>query len=88
MDVYTSRLEELVQKIEGKLKEIPYIDKLLEIKGIGMVTVSGFIAEVGDIRRFDNPKQLQKACRHMRSWRTIQASIMERAVSATEEEND
>lgn len=60
MDVYTSRLKELVQKIEGKLKEIPYIDKLLEIKGIGMVTVSGFIAEVGDIRRFDNPKQLQK----------------------------
>ena len=60
MDVYTSRLEELLQKLEGKLKEIPYIDKLLEIKGIGMVTVSGFIAEVGDIRRFDNPKQLQK----------------------------
>ena len=25
-----------------------------------MVTVSGFIAEVGDIGRFDNPKQLQK----------------------------
>lgn len=25
-----------------------------------MITVSGFIAEVGDIGRFDNPKQLQK----------------------------
>ena len=25
-----------------------------------MVTVSGFIAEVGDIGRFDNPKQLRK----------------------------
>lgn len=25
-----------------------------------LVTVSGFIAETGDIRRFDNPKQLQK----------------------------
>lgn len=60
MDVYTSRLEELLQKIESKLKEIPYIDKLLEMKGIGMATVSGFIAEVGDIGRFDNPKQLQK----------------------------
>lgn len=60
MDVYTSRLEELLQKIESKVKEIPYIDKLLEIKGIGMVTVSGFIAEAGDIGRFDNPKQLQK----------------------------
>ena len=60
MDVYASRLEELLQCIEDKLKEIPYVDKLMEIKGIGLVTVSGFIAEVGDIGRFDNPKQLQK----------------------------
>ena len=60
MDVYTSRLESLLENIMGKLQEIPYINKLLEIKGIGLVTVSGFIAEVGDIGRFDNPKQLQK----------------------------
>lgn len=60
MDVYTSRLEELLRGIEEKLNGIPYIDKLMEIKGIGLATISGFIAEVGDIRRFDNPKQLQK----------------------------
>ena len=60
MDVYALRLECLLQKIEEKMKEIPYIDKLLAIKGIGLVTVSGFVAEVGDISRFDNPKQLQK----------------------------
>ena len=30
------------------------------IRGIGMVTVSGFIAEVGDIGCFDSHKQLQK----------------------------
>ena len=60
MDVYVSRLDELLVNIEEKLKEIPYVDKLMEIKGIGLVTVSGFIAEVGDIGRFDNPKQLQK----------------------------
>ena len=30
------------------------------VPSIGLVTVSGFIAEVGDIGRFDNPKQLQK----------------------------
>lgn len=59
-DVYNTRLEELLLKIEEKLSEIPYIDKLLEIKGVGLITVSGFIAEVGDISRFDNPKQLQK----------------------------
>ena len=60
MDVYASRVEELLGVIEEKLKEIPYIDKLMAIKGVGLVTVSGFIAEVGDIRRFDDPKQLQK----------------------------
>ena len=60
MDVYTARQEELLRNIEEKLKEIPYTDNLLAIKGIGMVTVSVFIAEVGDIGRFDNPKQLQK----------------------------
>ena len=44
MDVYVSRLDELLVNIEEKLKEIPYVDKLMEIKGIGLVTVSGFIA--------------------------------------------
>ena len=60
MDVYVLRMEELLRKMEEKLKEIPYIDKLMEIKGIGLVTIGGFIAEVGDIGRFDSPKQLQK----------------------------
>lgn len=59
-DVYTKRLEELTEKIEVKLEEIPYVDKLLEIKGVGKKTVSGLIAEIGDISRFDNPKQVQK----------------------------
>jgi transposase len=59
-EMYSLRMEELMQTIEEKLIQIPYIDKLLEIKGIGMITVCGFIAEAGDIRRFDNPKQLQK----------------------------
>ena len=59
-DSYSARMDELLNKLEEKLMEILYVDKLLEIKGIGMITVSGFIAEVGDIKRFDNPKQLQK----------------------------
>lgn len=46
--------------IEEKLLGIPYIDKLLEIKEIGMKTVSVFLAEAGDITRFDDPKLLQK----------------------------
>lgn len=53
-------LEKVMDLIEELCRQIPMAEKLLEIKGIGLKTVSGFLAEVGDIRRFDNPKQLQK----------------------------
>jgi len=59
-DLYKNRVDEYMALIEELLKQIPYIDKLLAIKGVGIRTVSGFVAEVGDIGRFDNPKQLQK----------------------------
>lgn len=59
-EVYNSRVEELMELLTALLEDIPYIDKLLEIKGVGLKTVSGFIAEVGDLSRFKNPKQLQK----------------------------
>ena len=59
-DLYSNRINEYMTLIEELLDQIPYIDKLLAIKGVGIKTVSGFVAEVGDIGRFDNPKQLQK----------------------------
>ncbi|MCL2865803.1 MAG: IS110 family transposase [Lachnospiraceae bacterium] len=59
-ETYSARVNDLLQLIEDMISEIPHVEKLLEIKGVGMKTVSGFIAEVGDISRFDNPKQLQK----------------------------
>ena len=54
------RLREVMGLIKELMEEIPEAKKLLEIKGIGEKTVSGFIAEVGDVRRFTDPKQLQK----------------------------
>lgn len=59
-EIYKSRMDELMEEIEELLSGIPYIDKLMGISGIGIKTVSCFIAEVGDIERFDNPKQVQK----------------------------
>lgn len=32
---FNSRLEKLLKQTEEQLSEIPYIDKLLEIKGVG-----------------------------------------------------
>lgn len=59
-ETQSAREAELMALIEEKVAEVPYVEKLLEIRGIGLKTVAGFIAEVGDIRRFDDPKQLQK----------------------------
>ena len=59
-EMQTAREAELMALIEEKIIEVPYVDKLLEIRGVGLKTVIGFVAEVGDIKRFDDPKQLQK----------------------------
>ena len=39
-EVYKNRMDDLMQEIEAKLSEIPYVDKLIEINGIGLKTVS------------------------------------------------
>jgi transposase len=54
------KLEATMNLIEELLFQVPNIKELLEIKGIGVVTVAGFIAEIGDIGRFEHPKQIQK----------------------------
>ena len=54
------QLQEIMTLIESLVKQIPMAEKLMEIEGIGIKSVSGFLAEVGDVSRFDSPKQLQK----------------------------
>ena len=54
------QLKRLDEYLEEKVKEVPNVEKLLAIKGVGMSTVVGFIAEVGDIGRFTEAKQIQK----------------------------
>ncbi|MCR5478778.1 MAG: IS110 family transposase [Ruminococcus sp.] len=56
----SERLVQIMELIKTLVGKVPYADKLMQIKGIGMKTVSGFIAEVGDISRFTDPKQIQK----------------------------
>lgn len=54
------QLEMVTQSMQSLLMQVPHIEKLLAIKGVGVVTAAGFVAEVGDIGRFDSPKQIQK----------------------------
>ena len=54
------QFEEIEKQIEELCSQIPETKPLLEMKGVGMATVAGFFAEVGDIRRFDSPKEIIK----------------------------
>lgn len=54
------QLLKIETEIEQKCLEIPHVEKVLEIPGIGINTLSGIIAEMGDISRFDDVKEIQK----------------------------
>lgn len=55
-----AQLEEIMEEIKKLCEQIPESKQMLAIKGIGLITVAGFLAEVGDIRRFESPRQIQK----------------------------
>lgn len=52
--------ERVLALVEQLVYQIPGMQEIMKIKGVGLITAAGFIAEVGDITRFDHPKQLQK----------------------------
>lgn len=53
-------MDELEKKLKEIVRTIPGATRKLEIKGVGIKTVAGFLAEVGYIRRFNHPDQIIK----------------------------
>ena len=55
---------------EGK---IPEREQMLAIKGIGVITVAEFLVEVGDVRRFESPRQYKRGRAELlqKNWKTI-----------------
>jgi len=49
--------ETLLQEL---LLQVPNAVKLLKIKGVGMLTTAIIVSEIGDIHRFNDPKQILK----------------------------
>lgn len=53
-------LADIESQINQKCREIPYAGNILGISGIGGNILSGILAEMGDISRFDDVKEIQK----------------------------
>ena len=59
-EIKMNQLDRVMRLVEQITSEIAGFNETLKIKGIGLVTAAGFLAEVGDISRFTHPKQIQK----------------------------
>ena len=59
-DLLHEQLEMLMAEIERLVAAIPGAHQMMSIPGVGLVTVAGFIAEIGDISAYDHPRQIQK----------------------------
>lgn len=59
-DYRMAQLDSVMEEIESLCKKIPESEQMLAIKGIGLITVAGFLSEVGDVRHFELPRQIQK----------------------------
>lgn len=57
-ELHQHQLEELDREIEALLEELPGAKEMLAIKGLGVITIATFFAEVGDITKYRHPQQL------------------------------
>lgn len=59
-ELYRGQYEQMEQLMMDLLNQIPNAEKLMAIKGVGLITVATFVGEVGNINRFQDPRQIQK----------------------------
>lgn len=55
-----SEINEIEVEINGLCEELPEVRKITQIKGMGMTTASGIVAELGEIKKYQTPKQMIK----------------------------
>ena len=53
-------IDSLEKQMDDYLKQIPYSQSILSIKGIGRITAAGLIGEVGDFRKFNTISEMMK----------------------------
>ena len=56
----TRQIKMVEQELELQLKETGYYESLISIQGIGIVSASMFVGEVGEINRFDSYEQIRR----------------------------
>ncbi|MBU7321114.1 IS110 family transposase [Paenibacillus oleatilyticus] len=57
-DLFTEQLETIMAQVMQILESISGTAQMLTVPGVGVLTVAGFLAEVGDIHNYDHGQQI------------------------------
>ncbi|SEL27345.1 Transposase IS116/IS110/IS902 family protein [Paenibacillus sp. OK003] len=57
-ELFSKQVEMTMNQVMDILNEIPGTTQMLNIPGVGAVTVAGFLAEVGDLSHYDHGQQI------------------------------
>jgi transposase len=57
-DLFSEQLETIMAKVIEILENIPGAAQMLTVPGVGVITVAGFLAEVGDLNNYDHGQQI------------------------------
>jgi transposase len=57
-ELFSKQVETTMDQVMDILSEIPGATQMLNIPGVGGVTVAGFLAEVGDLSQYDHGQQI------------------------------
>ncbi|MBD2868167.1 IS110 family RNA-guided transposase [Paenibacillus arenilitoris] len=57
-DLYNEQLEAIMVKVMEILENIPGTAEMLTIPGMGVLTIAGFLAEIGDLNSYDHGQQI------------------------------
>lgn len=55
-----AQLDRITTALQEETLKVSNVEKLLAVKGVGIINVAGFLAEVGDVGRFKPLKRTQK----------------------------
>jgi len=57
-ELYNRQLEKIMEAVGEQLEKISGVTEMSTIPGVGVVTLAGFLAEVGDLSNYDHPQQI------------------------------
>lgn len=58
--LFARQSDEIMKQVEQLLEQVPGTEEMLTVPGVGVATLAGFLAEVGDLQGYDHGQQIMR----------------------------